>query len=70
MTRNHQRLPKVPDSNIRYSNLLTEIKVAKSWNRTLEEWLEVPRWARKLMYAEYMVSADIAYWIDEDAKEQ
>lgn len=61
-------LPSVPDSNIRYSNLLTEIKVAKSWNRSLAEWLDVPRWARKLMYAEYVVSGNIMYWVGEDAK--
>ena len=66
MTRNYQSLPDAPDSNIRYSNLLTEIKVAKSWNRSLDEWLAVPRWARKLIYAEYVLSGNIAFWVNED----
>ena len=59
----------MPGSGIWYDTILSELKAMKSWNRTPDEWIALPRWARKLMMAEYVASGDIAYWLAEDSKE-
>jgi len=41
---------------------------AKSWGQTLPEWIELPRWARKYMYAEYIASAQIESVVAEESR--
>jgi len=53
---------------VTYGALLSETKAAKSWGRTLPEWVELPRWARKYMYAEYIASMHIDAVVAEDSR--
>jgi len=41
---------------------------AKSWGMALPQWIELPRWARKYMYAEYVATAQIESVVAEESR--
>jgi len=53
---------------VTYGALLSETKAARAWGVTLPAWIEMPRWARKYMYAEYLASMHIDAVVAEDAR--
>ena len=50
-----------------YNALFSEGKAAMAWGVTLPEWVELPRWARKNMYAIYLKSMHIDAIVAEES---